>query len=441
MRRIIADAIAKMQPFVTNPHHICAISPPPNAGDMIMRLESLETFIVGTPPPGFGGRYFIFVRLTTSCGITGVGEIYAASFAPEVVCHMAEDIFQRYLEGQAPDRIEHFWRRAHGSGFSHRPDPTVQGVVSGLEMACWDIVGKALDRPVHALLGGLVNERLRTYTYLYPGPDQDAADFYNDATASAETASLRVAEGFTAVKFDPSGQYTVYDGRMPDLEALERSERFCREIRAAVGDSADMLFGTHGQFTAAGALRLAQRLEPYDPLWFEEPCPPDMPEEMAKVAASTKIPVATGERLCSKFEFARVLDHGAAAILQPDLGRAGGILEGKKIAAIAETRYVQIAPHLYCGPIVAAANVQLAACIPNFLILESIGRMDGFHAELLKTPLRWEDGYILPPTAPGLGVELNDDVVAAHPWQGDRLHLEMGDAPHDPRRHGPFAGG
>ena len=441
MRRIIADAIAKMQPFVTNPHHICAISPPPNAGDMIMRLESLETFIVGTPPPGFGGRYFIFVRLTTSCGITGVGEIYAASFAPEVVCHMAEDIFQRYLEGQAPDRIEHFWRRAHGSGFSHRPDPSVQGVVSGLEMACWDIVGKALDRPVHALLGGLVNERLRTYTYLYPGPDQDAADFYNDATASAETASLRVAEGFTAVKFDPAGQYTVYDGRMPDLEALERSERFCREIRAAVGDSADMLFGTHGQFTAAGALRLAQRLEPYDPLWLEEPCPPDMPEEMAKVAAGTTIPVATGERLCSKFEFARVLDHGAAAILQPDLGRAGGILEGKKIAAMAETRYVQIAPHLYCGPIVAAANIQLAACIPNFLILESIGRMDGFHAELLKTPLRWEDGYILPPTAPGLGVELNDDVVAAHPWQGDRLHLEMGDAPHDPRRHGPFAGG
>ncbi|MEC8550957.1 MAG: mandelate racemase/muconate lactonizing enzyme family protein, partial [Pseudomonadota bacterium] len=273
-----------------------------------MRLESLETFIVGTPPPGFGGRYFIFVRLTTSCGITGVGEIYAASFAPEVVCHMAEDIFQRYLEGQAPDRIEHFWRQAHGSGFSHRPDPSVQGVVSGLEMACWDIVGKALDRPVHALLGGLVNERLRTYTYLYPGPDQDAADFYNDATASAETASLRVAEGFTAVKFDPAGQYTVYDGRMPDLEALERSERFCREIRAAVGDSADMLFGTHGQFTAAGALRLAQRLEPYDPLWFEEPCPPDMPEEMAKVAAGTTIPVATGERLCSKFEFARVLD-------------------------------------------------------------------------------------------------------------------------------------
>ena len=406
-----------------------------------MRLQTLETFIVGTPPPGFGGRYFIFVRLTTACGISGVGEIYSASFAPEVVCRMAEDMFQRFLEGAPPDRIEHFWRQAHGSGFTHRPDSTVQGVVSGLEMACWDIVGKALDRPVHALLGGMVNDRLRTYTYLYPSPGQEAADFYNDADASAEAAAAWVEAGFTAVKFDPAGQYTVHDGRMPDMEAIERSVRFCRRIREAVGDRADMLFGTHGQFTAAGALRLARQLEPFDPLWFEEPCPPDMPEEMAKIAAGTSIPVATGERLCSKFEFARVLDCGAAAILQPDLGRAGGILEGKKIAAMAEPKYVQVAPHLYCGPVVAAANIQLAACIPNFLILESIGRMDGFHARLLKKPLQWEDGYIIPPSEPGLGVELDDDVVAAHPWQGDRLHLEMGDAPHDPKRHGLFGGG
>jgi len=406
-----------------------------------MKLQSLETFIVGTPPPGFGGRYFIFVRLTTACGITGIGEIYAASFAPEVICKMAEDMFQRYLEGESPDRIERFWRRAHGSGFTHRPDSSVQGVVSGLEMACWDIVGKALDRPVYALLGGLVNERLRTYTYLYPDSGQDPATFYNDPVASAQTAAARVAEGFSAVKFDPAGEYTVYDGRMPDLEAIERSATFCREIRNAVGDRADLLFGTHGQFTAAGAIRLAQRLAAYDPLWFEEPCPPDMPEEMAKVAAATSIPVATGERLCSKFEFARVLDCGAAAILQPDLGRAGGILEGKKIAAMAETKYVQVAPHLYCGPVVAAANVQLAACIPNFLILESIGKMDGFHAKLLKTPLTWEDGYIIPPDTAGLGIELDDAVVAAHPWTGDKLHLEMGSDPHDPRQAKLFGGG
>ena len=406
-----------------------------------MKLATLDSFIVKNPPPGFGGRYFIFVTLTTSCGVTGTGEIYAASFAPEVITAMADDIFQRYLEGQSPFQIEKFCRRAHGSGFSHRPDPSLHGVVSGLEMACWDIVGKALDRPVYDLLGGQVQDRLRSYTYIYPAADQDAGQFYNDPLASAEAAAAYVEQGFTALKFDPAGQYTVFDGRMPDLPALDRSAAFCAAIRDAVGTKADLLFGTHGQFTAAGAIRMAERLAPYDPLWFEEPTPPDMPEEMANVAARSSVPIATGERLCTKYEFARVLRCGAAAILQPNLGRAGGILEGRKIAAIAETYYAQIAPHLYCGPVVAAANIQLATAIPNFLILESIQKMDGFHATLLETPLCWEDGYIIPPTSPGLGVALNMEVVAAHPWDGDTLHLQMGQNPDDPGRDGDFASG
>ena len=406
-----------------------------------MKLATLDSFVVKNPPPGFGGRYFIFVTLTTSCGVTGTGEIYAASFAPEVITAMADDIFRRYLEGQSPFQIEKFCRRAHGSGFSHRPDPSLHGVVSGLEMACWDIVGKALDRPVYDLLGGQVQDRLRSYTYIYPAADQDAVQFYNDPLASAEAAAAYVKQGFTALKFDPAGQYTVFDGRMPDLPALDRSAAFCAAIRDAVGMKADLLFGTHGQFTAAGAIRMAERLVPYDPLWFEEPTPPDMPEEMAKVAARSSVPIATGERLCTKYEFARVLRCGAAAILQPNLGRAGGILEGRKIAAIAETYYAQIAPHLYCGPVVAAANIQLATAIPNFLILESIQKMDGFHATLLETPLCWEDGYIIPPTSPGLGVALNMEVVAAHPWDGDTLHLQMGQNPYDPVRDGDFAGG
>jgi galactonate dehydratase len=406
-----------------------------------MKLATLNSFIVKNPPPGLGGRYFIFVTLTTSCGVTGTGEIYAASFAPEVITAMADDIFRRYLEGQSPFHIEKFCRRAHGSGFSHRPDPSLHGVVSGLEMACWDIVGKALDRPVYDLLGGQVQDRLRSYTYIYPAADQDAGQFYNDPLASAEAAAAYVEQGFTALKFDPAGQYTVFDGRMPDLPALDRSAAFCAAIRDAVGTKADLLFGTHGQFTAAGAIRMAERLAPYDPLWFEEPTPPDMPEEMAKVAVHSSVPIATGERLCTKYEFARVLRCGAAAILQPNLGRAGGILEGRKIAAIAETYYAQIAPHLYCGPVVAAANIQLATAIPNFLMLESIQKMDGFHAKLLEKPLCWEDGYIIPPTSPGLGVALNMEVVAAHPWGGDTLHLQMGQNPYDPVRDGDFAGG
>ena len=188
-----------------------------------------------------------------------------------------------------------------------------------------------------------------------------------------------MAQGFTAVKFDPAGPYSTFDPRQPSLERLELCEAFLKTLREAVGTKCDLLFGTHGQFTVSGALRLARRIEAYEPLWFEEPTPPEAPEEMAKVAAQCRMPIATGERLTTKYEFARVLETGAASILQMNLGRVGGILEAKKIAGMAEAHYAQIAPHLYCGPIVGAANIQLATCSPNFLILESIERWDGFH--------------------------------------------------------------
>jgi L-alanine-DL-glutamate epimerase-like enolase superfamily enzyme len=197
-----------------------------------------------------------------------------------------------------------------------------------------------------------------------------------------------------------------------------------------VGYKADLLVGTHGQFTTSGAIRLAKHLEAYDPLWFEEPVPPEMPEQMALVARATRIPIATGERLTTKYEFARVLAAGAANILQLNLGRVGGLLEAKKVAALAEVHYAQIAPHLYCGPVVGAANIQIAACSPNFLILESIQQWGGFHAQILKTPIQWEDGFVIPPRAPGLGVELNEAVALAHPYPTDgKLHLEMIDRP------------
>ena len=232
--------------------------------------------------------------------------------------------------------------------------------------------------------------------------------------------------GFTAVKFDPAGPYTVFDGHQPTMDVLERSEAMVRSVREAVGDRADILFGTHGQFTAAGAIRLARRIEKYDPLWFEEPVPPENVDEMARVASQTTIPVATGERLTTKYEFQRVLQAQAAGILQLNLGRVGGLLEGKKIAGMAEAHYAQLAPHLYSGPILGAANIQLSACTPNFLILEGILRWDGFHADILETPVSWEDGYVILPTEPGLGVTLDETVARDHPWKGDELHLQMG---------------
>ncbi len=398
-----------------------------------MKINEMKTFVVGNPPPHQGGRYFIFLKLTSDNGIEGVGEVYCATFGPHVIAKMLEDVFERHVQGMNPFRIESLWRNVYGSGYTMRPDVSLMGVLSGIEMALWDICGKAVEKPVYELLGGMVHEKLRSYTYLYPKTGraypEDSPNVYDDPDLAAEAASECVAQGFTAVKFDPAGPYSAFDPRQPDLESLDRSELFCKRIREAVGSKADLLFGTHGQFTPSGAIRMARRIEAYDPLWFEEPVPPERPEEMAKVAQQTRIPIATGERLTTKYEFARVLETGAASILQPALGRVGGILEAKKIAGIAESHYAQIAPHLYCGPIEGAANVQISACSPNFLILESIQRWEGFHAEILINPVRWDSGYVIPPKEPGLGVELNEEVALAHPYTENSLHLEMAQKP------------
>ncbi len=395
-----------------------------------MKLTDVEVFVVGNPPPFFGGRYFVFVKLVTDDGIVGYGEVYAATFHPDVVAAMITDVAERTLMGESPFDVERLWRRAYSRGFTQRPDLSLQGVMSGLEIACWDIMGKSLGQPIYNLLGGRVHERLRTYTYLYPEPG-DGTDVYVDPDLAARRATEEVDRGFTALKFDPAGPYTAMGGHQPSLARIELTVEFLKKIRDAVGSRADLLLGTHGQFTASGAVRLASQAEPFDPLWFEEPTPPDDVAGMARVARQTSIPIAAGERLTTKGEFARLLEAGAVSILQPNLGRVGGILEGKKIAALAEAHNAQIAPHLYCGPIVGAANIQLAVCSPNFLLLEGIRDWSGFHAELLQTPITWEEGYVIPSTEPGLGVALDEGVARSHPYAGDELHLEMADRPID----------
>ena len=406
-----------------------------------MKLSELEIFVVGNPPPGWGGRYFVFVKITASNGLVGYGEVYSASVGPKAMRAVIEDVFERHMAGENPENTEMMFRRAYSSGFTQRPDLTVMGAFSGLEMACWDILGKAHERPVYALLGGLMNERIRSYSYLYPLAHHDLNTFWNDPQMTAESAAKMVEQGFTAVKFDPAGPYTVRGGHQPSLSDIERSVTISRHIRETVGNRADILFGTHGQFTTAGAIRLARRLEPYDPLWFEEPCPPDNLLEFANVAKQCRIPVATGERLTTKAEFATLLRTGGVAILQPALGRSGGILETKKIAAIAESFNAQVAPHLYAGPVEWAANIQLAANIPNLLMVETIQTGGDFHRQLIGDTIRWEDGYIVPPTAPGLGIEFDEALARAHPWQGTGLHLEMQEAPCNYSTENVFLGG
>lgn len=404
-----------------------------------MKLRDLDIIVTAPPAPGWGGRYWILVKLTTDDGIVGWGECYASSIGPEAMRAVIVDVFERHMAGENPENIELMFRRAYSSGFTQRPDVTVMGAFSGLEIACWDILGKARERPVHALLGGRMNDRVRAYTYLYPLPHHDLAAFWTSPEMAAESALDCVDRGYTAVKFDPAGPYTLRGGHMPGMRDIEMSVAFCKAIREAVGSRADLLFGTHGQFTTAGAIRLGQAIEPYSPLWFEEPIPPDAVEEMAKVARAVRIPVATGERLTTKAEFAPVLRSGAATILQPALGRAGGIWEMKKVAAIAEVYNAQMAPHLYAGPIEWAANIQLAASIPNILMCECIETP--FHDQLIKGTIRVEDGFITPSDTPGLGIDVDEDLARAHPYTGDGLHLEMQEAPCDYAHGNSFEGG
>ncbi len=398
-----------------------------------MYLKDIETWVT-VPPTGIGGSFWIIVSITTDNGIRGVGECYGIPVSGDIACKMVEDTFHRFIAGCDPHHIETMFRRVYSAGFTQRPDISMMGVFSGIEMAVWDILGKAHEKPVYELIGGRFHERLRTYTYLYPANLQRdgrsaelTADVYHDGDAAAERALDYLQMGFTAIKQDPVGPYSFQGGRELSMHELERSEYSIRRIREAVGDRADILVGTHGQMTTSSAIRLAKRLEPYDPLWFEEPCPPDQMAAIAKVAAATSIPIATGERLTTKAEFFSAL-NASVSILQPDIGRSGGVWETKKIAVIAELFNAQIAPHIYCGPIAHAAAAHVGFSSPNFLILETI--QTEFHENILHKPLRWEEGYLIAPNEPGLGVEVNEKVLRAHPYtSGGRLHLEMCQTP------------
>lgn len=366
----------------------------------------------------------MFLRVDTDAGISGYGEVMllASAFRLPLVASMIDELAERQLIGHDPCDIEALWDRVYGrAGYSHYPEQTKLALLSGLEMACWDILGKDVGRPVYRLLGGRFRDRVRTYTYIYADPADERwtrEQLWLHPEPTAERARYYADLGFNGVKLDPFGAGISFDQGLGQvipveysLKAMDTAEATIRAVREAVGDRCDILVGTHGQMTAAGAIRVAKRLEPYDPLWFEEPVPPENMAEMAKVARATRIPITTGERLTTKYDFARLISHEAAAIFNLDVGQVGGILESKKIAALAEAHYLQISPHVWGGPLIAAASVQLAACSPNFLIMEAIERFDGLHAELVDPPLDWRDGSVVPSRRPGLGHDLREDVA------------------------------
>lgn len=384
------------------------------------KLTNVRSFVVKTEPPHKGGLLWYFVKIETDDGFEGWGEtaiLSSLSGLESGYQEMVSNIFDTHLKGEDALNREFLYNKLYTKLTQQHPDYVMLGIISAFDTALWDICGKYFKTPVYNLLGGKCRDRIRTYTYIYDennakGLNQTAKTWTQDPQRLAELAVNLVDEGFTGLKFDPIIQnkdkqkiYKPWD--LPQSE-LCHAERAVGAIREAVGERADILIGTHGQITPAAAIRLASRLEQYDPLWLEEPCPPENYKEMGRIARATTIPISTGERLVTPFEFQLLFAEGACAVAQPDVGSAGGITATKKIATLAEANYVLMAPHVWGGPVITAAAIQIDANIPNFLIQESIGKADGFINEIIKEPLIWENGDFIVTDRPGIGIELDE---------------------------------
>lgn len=380
-----------------------------------MKIKDVKFYPIKVRNNAKGGVYWFLLKLTTDSNVSGWGEIIWNSYDPATLKHMVYDIAENYIIGSDPFAIEKTWGKIFAKHCKMHVDLSTMGIISGYEIACWDIIGKETNQPVYNLLGGMVNERIRTYTYLYEKEDRIfCEDFWQLPDACAKRAKEYVDMGFTAVKLDPLSPYLdSYAVHMPSRESLLRAEKTIKNIREAVGENCDIIIGTHGQFTAAGAIRVAKCLEKYDPLWFEEPTPPENPLVLRKVSEATTIPIATGERLATRYEYTALLEQKSCDIFQVDLSGVGGILEAKKIAAMCEAWHTQITTHFWAGPVNFAAQIQLDTCCPNFLIQEAIETMGDFGGfdKVMKKPFCWEEGYIIPSKEPGLGIELDEEKI------------------------------
>lgn len=363
-----------------------------------------------------GGVYWFLIKIETDEGIDGWGEIIWNAFSPSTLGAMVEDIARNYFIGQNPFNIEKIYQKAFFVLSKCHSDLSTQGILSGFEIALWDIIGKKCGQPIYNLMGGLVNERIRAYTYIYEKEDKIfCEDFWTMSEACAARAKDYVDMGFTAVKLDPFAPYLDdYATHIPRRESLERAVKTLSLIREAVGEDVDILVGTHGQFTGAGAVMVAEAIAPFHPLWFEEPTPPENPSVLRKISRQIDVPIATGERLTTKFEFATLINEKSADIYQLDIAGCGGIFEGKKIAAMAEANHAMITTHFWAGPVNFAAQLNLAACCPNYLIQEAIEKMSGGFCgfeKIMDDSFIFDNGYFIPSAKPGLGIEINEDKV------------------------------
>jgi galactonate dehydratase len=347
-----------------------------------------------------GHRVFVFVKIETDQpGLVGWGES-SLEGKPRAVAGCIQDMEPMIL-GQDPRRVEFIWQILYRSAF-WRQGVIGMSAISGIDQALWDIKGKDLGKPIHELLGGPVRDKVRMYTHFGGSTPEEAA----------ANAVQKVENGWTAIKTVPMPPTNVIDGP----EIIKATTAKLRAVREAVGDGVDILLDFHGRVTPQMAIQYARAFEPYNPLFIEEPVQAENPGAMAQVTQATSIPIATGERLFTRWGFREILETKAASVLQPDCCHAGGISELRKIATMAEVYYAGLAPHNPLGPISTAACVQVDCASPNFVIQEIVDPAVSEEAiSLVKDPLPIVNGHILPPTKPGLGVELDEAACAKRP--------------------------
>jgi len=353
-----------------------------------LRITKLETFLVKP-------RWF-FLKIHTDAGIVGLGEPILEGRAK--TCAAAVEEIAPYLVGKDPRNVVHHWQAIYRHAF-YRGGPLLTSALSGIEQALWDIKGKFLGVPVYELLGGPTRDRVRVYAHVANNP---------------ETLTQKKAQGFTA--FKTGIRNSTQSGVVASQKFVQEAVEAFAALRQAGGEDADIAIDFHGAISPQNAKLLIHALEPYQPMFIEEPVQCQNVDVMAGIARGTHLPIATGERIFTKWGFREILEKGAATILQPDLCHAGGIMEARLIAGMAEAYYAAVAPHNPLGPISLAAGLQLAASVPNFLCQEQVTLGDGY----LKEPFQVENGYVRIPEGPGLGVELDDNQIANkldHDWR------------------------
>jgi galactonate dehydratase len=360
-----------------------------------MKITDVKTFLVGA-----GGRNWVYVKILTDQGLHGIGEAYSAG-PDEATVKVIED-FKTWLVGEDPRNVQYLFDLMYNT--TRFPGGlVVNAAISGIEHALWDLAGKSAGVPVWALLGGRTRNKIRVYQSTGGGSPQEAAE---SAKRLVETF------GYTALKMGISAP-----GDMPFNQAIRLSAARVGAVREAVGPDVDIGVDIHTKFVEVQrAARLARAIEPYNPMWLEEPIRPENFDAMKKLSEQVNIPLASGESNYGKYEFKELIESQALDYVQPDICVCGGVLEMKKIAAMAEAQYMLVAPHNPMSPLATAVNVHFAASTPNFHILEYSAPVSGARKDVLKEPLMVKkDGYVDIPNKPGWGVELNEEAFKSMP--------------------------